>query len=332
MTRKVTLLLLLVAFVLPGCNRSDDGPRRYWIDADAASTKTEKAQYSAFYPGALTVAPGDTLRFRNRSTEAPHTITFGINADRSNQPNILTDAGENPVVVEPCDIDDLPKPELFKCSDKKLKAYDGEGFWNSGFLLPKPAPKNAGPKTVSMKLASDIPAGDYTYVCILHPFMNGQITVIEEGEDRDKPVDARKEAQQQFKSAKSAAREIEEPEVERDGDSVTVAAGWGDKTISFNRFAPATLEVDSGTTVSWENQSPYEPHTVTFEADDDTDPFAPGGVKSGSSYSGGFAHSGLFGGEGTPFEGEFSLTFTKPGEYEYVCLIHTEQQGTVKVN
>ncbi|MEX2393715.1 MAG: plastocyanin/azurin family copper-binding protein [Actinomycetota bacterium] len=332
MTRRLLACLFAGALLLPACGREDSGPRRYVIEVDAKSTAEAKVQYSAYYPAALRLGPGDSIRFRNQSTEAPHTISFGINADRSNQPPILTDTGENPVVVEPCDIDDLPTNELLECDTSKLGAFDGQGYWNSGFLMPQPAPKDAGDKAVTLSLANDIPAGEYTYVCILHPFMSGQITVIEEGEDRSAPADIKKEGSDAIKVAKQAAADLTEPELEEDGDTVTAAAGWGDKTLSVNRFAPAEIEVDAGTTVRWAAQNPYEPHTVTFDPPDDANPFAPpGGVEGGSSYSGGFAHSGLYGAEGTPFAGEFSLRFTEAGDYDYVCLLHPGMAGSVKV-
>jgi plastocyanin len=35
---------------------------------------------------------------------------------------------------------------------------------------------------------------------------------------------------------------------------------------------------------------------------------------------------------GIAFGGEFTMTFSEPGTYEYVCLIHPEMEGTVKVS
>jgi plastocyanin len=333
MMRKLVVALTSIVLLLPACNRTASGPQRYVIDVDAKSTPREKFQFSAYFPAEVRVSGGDTVRFRNRSTEAPHTITFGVLADRSNQPAIVTASGENPVVVQPCDIDDEPTAKLRKCGGKELKPYDGSGYWNSGYLNPSTAPKSAGAKNVAVKLADDIPAGNYTYLCILHPLMSGAITVVEDESDRSEISDVRTAMKEDAAAEREKAEGFEEPEIDIDGDEATVTAGWGDEVTSVNRFGPAETEFDAGTTVHWEVDSPYEPHTVTFEPSFEGLPpeaFAPGGVKSGDDYTGGFTNSGLIA-SGGPFEGDFSLRFPQAGTYEYSCVLHPGMDGTIKV-
>ncbi|MEV6058033.1 cupredoxin family copper-binding protein [Streptomyces sp. NPDC052107] len=72
-------------------------------------------------------------------------------------------------------------------------------------------------------------------------------------------------------------------------------------------FAPATLKVRTGTTVTWTNQD-TDAHTVT------------------SSGSGGPLHSPTLATHGT-----YTYTFTKPGSYAYLCAIHPFMTGTVEV-
>ena len=331
---RLALGSLVVVVVATGCSRTPSGPQKYSVDIDAKSTASEKFQFSAFFPGSFTVSPGDSIKFRNRSTEAPHTVTFGVTADRANQPPILTGTGENPVVFSKCSSDDLPTDKLVKCPSERLGAFDGQGYWNSGVLQPKPAPKSAGDKHVTLKLASDITPGEYTFVCILHPLMNGEIRVITDEADRSKPADVRSEGRDAAKAARESAEKITAPELVRDGDEVTVNAGFGDRVTSVNRYAPAKVEVGEGTTVKWMAGSPYEPHTVTFEPKyeiGDARGFGADGAPSGAEYDGGHANSGIFAAEGTPFEGEYSLTFTKAGTYEYVCMLHPGQKGAVVV-
>jgi plastocyanin len=76
-------------------------------------------------------------------------------------------------------------------------------------------------------------------------------------------------------------------------------------TITGFAFAPATVTVKVGSTVTWTNDDSAS-HTVT--ADD------------GSFDSGGFAKGATF-----------SHTFTKPGTYPYHCTFHGSMQGTVTV-
>ena len=84
------------------------------------------------------------------------------------------------------------------------------------------------------------------------------------------------------------------------------AAEAGEATVSIVDFAfePATLEVSAGTTVVWTNAG-QAPHTVTGD-------FADSGVlESGQT---------------------FSHTFTETGDFSYVCAIHPQMTGTVRVS
>jgi plastocyanin len=84
-----------------------------------------------------------------------------------------------------------------------------------------------------------------------------------------------------------------------------VAAETGEASVSIVDFAfePATLEVSAGTTVVWTNTG-QAPHTVTGD-------FADSGVlESGQT---------------------FSHTFTETGDFSYICAIHPQMTGTVRV-
>jgi plastocyanin len=334
MHRKLLIACAALLLVAAACSGKPSGPLKYSVEMDAKSTARDKFQFSAYYPGVLTVSAGDSVKFRNRSTEAPHTVTLGVDADRSNQPPPVTAKGQNPVAFAPCYTKDDPTPKLTSCKNQQLPTWDGTGFWNSGVLQPKPAPKSAGDKSVTLKLAKDIAPGDYAFTCLLHPLMNGTLTVIVDEGGRTKPSDVRKEGKVAIEAAEKTASNIDEPKLDGTEDGPTVAAGWGDKIIAVNRFSPAAVSVDAGSTVTWETVSPYEPHTVTFESPfsspEDEGAIAPGGPESGSDYDGGFASSGIFG-EGFPAGDTYALRFPKPGTYSYVCVLHPGQKGTVKV-
>ncbi len=53
---------------------------------------------------------------------------------------------------------------------------------------------------------------------------------------------------------------------------------------------------------------------------------APPPVDAGTWDGTGFFSSGI------TFDGQFTMTFAAPGTYEYVCLIHPEMEGTVRVS
>lgn len=70
-------------------------------------------------------------------------------------------------------------------------------------------------------------------------------------------------------------------------------------------FAPATLAIRAGSTVTWKNADD-EPHTVVSE----TGLFRSGALDTNES---------------------FSFRFDKPGTYRYTCSIHPRMIGTVVV-
>lgn len=70
-------------------------------------------------------------------------------------------------------------------------------------------------------------------------------------------------------------------------------------------FAPASLTVEAGSTVTWTNQDD-EPHTVVSD-------------------------SGLFRSGALDTKESFSFRFDQPGTYHYACSIHPRMIGTVVV-
>jgi plastocyanin len=70
-------------------------------------------------------------------------------------------------------------------------------------------------------------------------------------------------------------------------------------------FAPASIEVRAGETITWVNGDD-EIHTIT-------------------------SNQGLFTSPGLEDEQRFSYRFEKPGTYEYRCALHPQMKGTVVV-
>ena len=92
-----------------------------------------------------------------------------------------------------------------------------------------------------------------------------------------------------------------------------LAAGvpFVDVAISEFRFNPQTIEIEPGTAVIWTNKDSTL-HTTTFRAARDQTVLW---------------NSGRMAADVT-----FRFTFDQPGEYEYVCSIHTiTMRGTVTV-
>ena len=77
-------------------------------------------------------------------------------------------------------------------------------------------------------------------------------------------------------------------------------------TISNFAFAPASLTIPAGNTITWTNKD-EEPHTVVSS---DGTTFHSPGMDTGGTYS---------------------FTFQNAGTFEYICSIHPMMHGTVVV-
>jgi plastocyanin len=130
-----------------------------------------------FFPAKKTVPVGTTVDFRiSPAPNDPHTVTFGNDAvfakggyaEKLEQaifsPLPGTGQGGPPVLG-------IPGAALFP-SDPGALAFDGTqhgGFLNAGFLGSKPL--------LADSKVTFTAAGTYNYICLLHPFMKGQIVV-----------------------------------------------------------------------------------------------------------------------------------------------------------
>ena len=96
------------------------------------------------------------------------------------------------------------------------------------------------------------------------------------------------------------------PELTAAGEAV-VAAAASAPTVKIDNFtfAPATLTVTAGTTVTWKNEDD-SPHRI--------------GDKKGT-----FKSAAL------DTDDTFSHTFAAPGEYPYICTIHPYMVGKIVV-
>ena len=89
------------------------------------------------------------------------------------------------------------------------------------------------------------------------------------------------------------------------GEAVKAAASAATVNIDNFKFAPPTLTVTAGTTVTWKNEDD-SPHRI--------------GDKNGT-----FKSAAL------DTDDTFSHTFATPGEYPYICTIHPYMVGKIIV-
>ncbi len=120
--------------------------------------------------------------------------------------------------------------------------------------------------------------------------------------------------------------------------TVIVGGATADTSIYANAFFPQAIEIGVGDTVTWVFEGF---HNVALLGGGAAPPFAvPEGDKmywnplilfpaGDQSYDGtGYHNSGLPGPDGRL---SYTLTFTKPGNYSYICGIHSGMRGTVIV-
>src|SRR5262249_8084614 len=106
-----------------------------------------------------------------------------------------------------------------------------------------------------------------------------------------------------------------------------VVAGIGNGIVDVMRFLPDTRTIAAGQSVTWSNRDPETPHTVPFG----TPPAGPPTTVTGTDRPGhatissvGQSVSSGFIGAPFPNGTDFQVTFTNPGTYTYICLLHAD--------
>jgi plastocyanin len=299
--------------------------------------------YTRFYPDKITVHIGDTIVWKLNSMEI-HQVVFPApgqtylpftQPDPANPPAQML----NPLVAFP-----QGGPE-----------YDGTALAGSGLLGAPPA------NTKEYRLTFT-KAGTFSYLCPMHSGqlpsgqvlgMTGSVTVVAADQALPKtPAQIAANAQaalaadnQAAAAAEPAAQQVAPPAAGPNGTMIYHGnIGWDAGPLSYMRFAPTDFTIHVGDTIEWTQTSSQAPHTVTLYSGQPEPPefitqaqpngppkillnpaaFAPAG---GNTYDGtGTRNSGYMPGTQDPAPGPrtYSLTFTKPGMYEYICVLHDE--------
>jgi plastocyanin len=270
---------------------------------------------NVFLPPSLIITEGDSVQWKNPSAEA-HTVLFLNNQPPPKEINL--DTLEDPI-------------------GGLSPSYDGTKQIYSGFITPDPK------STYTVKFTK---AGSYPFVCLIHPGMNGAVTVLSPGlyVPTQAQVDAdgkKTQASGEAAVKRMIAANATSANRTQSGATATwtmpaspymaVPGGFVDQ----NAFTPARISIGAGDTVTWVNETPAA-HTVTLtgNAPPAGDPTMP---TPGKSYTGGFASSGIMGkSPGVPFftgGDRYSLTFPNPGTYSYICVLHIDQgmAGVIEV-
>jgi plastocyanin len=126
----------------------------------------------------------------------------------------------------------------------------------------------------------------------------------------------------------------------------------GKDSVEVLAMLPRTLNVPTGATVTFSMPATTgEVHTATFGPSDYLKPLNTsitnptpaatvvyassqrGSIEVPGTHGNGFANSGgLDRGDDAPFRSQAKFTFTAPGTYRYVCLLHPFMHGTIVVS
>jgi plastocyanin len=297
-----------------------------WTVIVGGATADTSIYANAFFPQAIEIAVGDSV---NWTFEGFHNVAF---LGGSSAPPFSVPEGDkvywNPLI-------------LFPAGDK---TYDGTGYHNSG--LPGPD----GRLSYTLKFTKP---GRYSYICEIHSGMRGMVIVTDKAKGTPAAALTQGRAEQAATLAAGRTR-FANLRVERHGKTFVVPlVGNSQERYSVLRFTRVPLVIPRGSTVTWAMRDTFEIHTVTFTSGEKPPQFAvPEPQSSGppkvllnptalvptttTQYDGtGYVNSGMLFPPGNPGKApsSFSLTFTKPGRFEYWCLIHADvgQRGTIVV-
>jgi plastocyanin len=264
-----------------------------------------------FYPAAIAIHQGDSVTV---TPFGPHTFTY-------NRP-------PGPVF------------RVFAPSGGTTLA-DPSATLNSGFI-------GGGPGTFTVTFASTLPAGRYKFICVLHIGMSETVDVLPAGAELPKTdADYAAIAQAQITRDLATVERVNAAateDLEDEDGNPTVLVGAGTNRVSNLRFYPASITIGVGQTITFlKTKDPTEPHTVSFNIPPGLPMIAELIPSGGSSFDGkGFTNSGFLSTKaqyayyqlnGTPLPvalTKYSLTFTKAGDFKYVCALH-DDAGMVAV-
>ena len=301
-------------------------------------------QVLAFAPQSLQVHRGDTVVWR---------ITGGFH-------NVHFEQQPSELVVAP-DVDGKVTPQLNPAvlfpTTQDGAPYQG-GDVNSGLSLD---PANMQP---TFSLVMDLEPGSYPYFCDLHPGMLGTVTVVDDTTAIPSPVEALAEAATELEAQggqgiQAAMQQSMQPPTFSDDGALQISAGLQPGAAHVFGFFPSVAVIKAGQSVTWTvPENSREPHFVAWPPPPPGSEFevvpqnagppvvalgknfypsTPSGseISVGDSFNSGALLPAGFGGPDFTGEGlvgpSFTLKFTEPGVYNYLCFIHPGMQGVVVV-
>jgi plastocyanin len=303
---------LLIALCLPFSALADT-----WQLQVGAQNGDKAHQALAFLPNEIWIHPGDSVTWTFPASEI-HTVTFLMPGQI--RPNRFAGCPGVPGGVTP-----------------DFSVFDNTTCVNSGLLSNGPTYTVVFPLTGSFKL-----------VCLAHPNMTATIHVLEL--NMPLPHDQGFYDQQADRERADLLSDVMASAHNHSGSNDVTAGvghiignGGGTQTATVMRFMDATKVIHVGETVEWTTAEAVTSHTITFGPE--PDPLnqippsgnvtvdADGARHAIISSPADVVHSGFItqspqdriGLAQAPLSAtRFRVTFTKPGVYQYKCVLHDE--------
>jgi plastocyanin len=354
MRRVVALAVVIGVFAVAGTAQAASWQVDAGEQAPPPKGTPKGATLNAFFPSRLVINAGDSVTF---SVASFHTVTYlGGKAPAplfTPDPAKATYTGINDAAGSPFYFNGMPTLTYNAAAFGPLgpKTITAGVPASSGALSP------AGPKAPPAKAAYTFPkAGAFQLVCTVHPGMKMNVVVRNPGIGLPKtPTQVTSQALTDISAGWAKAKALASAPVPKN----TVYVGQGGSTTLLTML-PQVLTVKAGTTVRFLNHSPSEPHNVAFgpkaylNAFSKKTDFLPAGPGSknqvtpvfpygtdpkgawtydGKNHGNGFFQTPLSAGTAAvPLPREFSVTFSTPGTYHYICFLHgPDMSGDIKV-
>jgi plastocyanin len=352
MRRKLTLAVLSAASLL-ALAPTGALARTFTVDVGPPGRMPAHLDFDAFFPSALTVHAGDSVRFQIMGFHDVAYLPPGMARSPLAIPDPAATAGAvRDAAGAPLWFDSAPRLELnpLVALPAGGATLDPARYANSGL------PSRSQPTTTYL-LRFTRP-GTYRLYCLVHGAMSVRVRVVPHARSIPSPAQVQATARAQLQVAMGLAQRLERVTPPR----LTVLAGHDAGPVAWMRFFPENLRIRAGQTVTFQVDSKHEPHTITFGPEAYTGaiertliepqptgdgspalvfnplgmyPSEPPGsplLDTGANHGNGFLGSGpLDTDPRTPNPSEVRITFTKPGTYHYECVIHPGMDGTITV-
>ncbi|HEX2149900.1 MAG TPA: plastocyanin/azurin family copper-binding protein [Actinomycetota bacterium] len=321
--RRALAMLLATTLLLAGCALDEPGeeaeeqaeaPLSVTLRTAANDPQDPNIAVLEFLPEKVSVLTGTEVSWTFDGPE-PHSVTFFPEGQTPPPP------GSDPSLNE---------------GNETEGEITGTDLVNSG-LRP------FGPEKAEDFKVTFSKAGRYNYVCVIHPLMTGQVTVVEENGQADTQDEITRRGDEEYerwleegRAAKQKLNSAPAGSAMQGGRTLwTVEMGATTEHTDILAFAPVKAFIKPGDRVNFINKS-GAPHTATFaggtelpqnpestEAQNATPGASPQTLAKTGFYNTGWLPPNSPPGSGPPIAARtFSFEVPEVGDYLYVCLLH----------